>query len=208
MVQDINDQIAEIYDTRFSKYGPTPEASMWFSERRQLARFEVILQQILQFANGNSVSISDIGCGYGAFLEYLLKNEAYKKYSYFGYDISCNVIEFCKKNFLNNGMFYRSASPKFATDFVIMSGTYNFFPNTCIKTWEYYFHDSLQHLWPKARSAMIFNLQISDESLITSSGIVYANKVEVVNFCEKNLGQTTLVRNAKIPSDLTFTITK
>ena len=98
MLQDINDQIAEIYDTRFSKYGPTPEASMWFSERRQLARFEVIFQQILQFAKGNSGSISDIGCGYGAFLAYLLNNEAYKKYSYFGYDISCNVIEFCKKN--------------------------------------------------------------------------------------------------------------
>ena len=105
-------------------------------------------------------------------------------------------------------MFYRSASPKFATDFVIMSGTYNFFPNTCIKTWENYFYNSLQHLWPKARSAMIFNLQISDESLITSSGIVYANKIDVVNFCEKNFGQTTLVRSAKIPSDLTFTITK
>jgi uncharacterized membrane protein len=55
---------------------------------------------------------------------------------------------------------------------------------------------------------MIFNLQISDESLITSSGIVYANKIDVVNFCEKNFGQTTLVRSAKIPSDLTFTITK
>ena len=73
--------------------------------------------------------------------------------------------------------------------------------------WENYFHNSLQHLWPKARSAMIFNLQISDESRITSSGIVYANKRDVFNFCEKNFGQTTLVRNAKIPSDLTFTVT-
>ena len=67
MLQDINDQIAEIYDTRFSKYGPALEASMWFSKTRQLTRFEVIFQQILQFAKGNSVSISDIGCGYGHF---------------------------------------------------------------------------------------------------------------------------------------------
>lgn len=208
MLRSINDQIAEIYDTRFSKYGPAPEASMWFSKTRQLTRFEVILQQILQVASENSVSISDIGCGYGAFLEYLLNNEDYHKYNYFGYDVSCNVIEFCKKNFLNNGVFYRSASPKFATDFIIMSGTFNFFPNTCINEWENYFQNSLQHLWPKTRSAMIFNLQISDESRITSSGIVYANKRDVFNFCEKNFGQTTLVRNAKIPSDLTFTVTK
>ena len=60
MLRSINDQIAEIYDTRFSKYGPAPEASMWFSETRQLARFEVILQQILQVAKARTLGQSVI----------------------------------------------------------------------------------------------------------------------------------------------------
>ena len=77
MLQDINDQIAEIYDTRFQSMGLRRRLYVVFW-RRQLARFETIFQQILQFAKGNSGSISDIGCGYGAFLAYLLNNEAYK----------------------------------------------------------------------------------------------------------------------------------
>ena len=121
-------KVAVEYNSRFIKYGAQPKSSLWFSRERQNERFDTIIYFMKKSSVPQFFSINDIGCGYGAFLEYLLNNEDYHKYNYFGYDVSCNVIEFCKKNFLNNGVFYRSASPKFATDFIIMSGTFNFFP--------------------------------------------------------------------------------
>ena len=71
MFRSVDDEIAEIYNKRFRKLGPTPEASMWFSKKRQFARFDVIFNQIELLCQMNSISISDVGCGYGAFLEYL-----------------------------------------------------------------------------------------------------------------------------------------
>ena len=69
MFRSVDDEIAEIYNKRFRKLGPTPEASMWFSKKRQFERFDVIFNQIQLLCQINSISISDVGCGYGAFLE-------------------------------------------------------------------------------------------------------------------------------------------
>ena len=33
MFRSVDDEIAEIYNKRFRKLGPTPEASMWFSKK-------------------------------------------------------------------------------------------------------------------------------------------------------------------------------
>ena len=87
MLRRINSEIAEIYNERFLKLGPTPEASMWFSKTRQIARFDVIFNQLKLLHQRNSISISDIGCGYGAFLEYLLERKIDEELSYYGYDV-------------------------------------------------------------------------------------------------------------------------
>ena len=79
MFRSVDDEIAEIYNKRFLKLGPTPEASMWFSKKRQFARFDVIFNQIQLLCQINSISISDVGCGYGAFIEYLLAKKLNEK---------------------------------------------------------------------------------------------------------------------------------
>ena len=66
MSQSIDIEIAEIYNERFLKLGPVPEASM-YSRKRQFARFDVIIEQIRLLATNETVTITDIGCGYGAF---------------------------------------------------------------------------------------------------------------------------------------------
>ena len=97
MFQSVDNEIAEIYNKRFLKLGPTPEASMWFSKKRQFARFAVIYNQIKLLCQMESISISDMGCGYGAFLEYLLEKKLNEVWRYDGYDVCPEVIKFCKK---------------------------------------------------------------------------------------------------------------
>ena len=71
---------------------------MWFSKRRQVLRFELICKYICAVNQRGSISISDVGCGYGAFLDYLLDKKMGQDWRYFGYDLSSEVIGYCKKN--------------------------------------------------------------------------------------------------------------
>ena len=208
MLRSINSQIAEIYNERFRKLGPTPEASMWFSKTRQIARFDVIFNQLKLFHQRNSISISDVGCGYGAFLEYLSEKKIDEELSYYGYDVCPEVIKFCKNKYFERASFYTKSVPVHKTDFVIMSGTFNFFPTQDYNAWKVYFFKSLKLLWSEAKCAMIFNLQISNQATITPGGIVYAAREEVEQFCKTNFGNIRSINNPMIPKDKTFVVLK
>ena len=208
MLRRINSEIAEIYNERFLKLGPTPEASMWFSKTRQIARFDVIFNQLKLFHQRNSISISDVGCGYGAFLQYLSEKKIDEELSYYGYDVSPEVIKFCKNKYFERASFYTKSVPIHKTDFVIMSGTFNFFPIQDYNAWKVYLFNSLKLLWSKAKCAMIFNLQISNQAAITTGGIVYAAQEQVEQFCEKNFGNIRVINNPMIPKDKTFVVSK
>ena len=208
MFLSIDSKIAEIYNQRFLKLGPSPEASMWFSKKRQFKRFDIIFNEIKLLNKNNKRSIIDIGCGYGAFFEFLLERGADDIWSYYGYDVSNEVIKFCKEHYSQDAKFYNGSIPTFMGDFVIMSGTYNFFPAKDYNSWKLYFYRSLKAIWSKTTSAMIFNLQTSDKEKITDGGIVYTYKDEIENFCKSNFGNVKAVINPGIPKDVTFVIKK
>ena len=208
MFRSIDGKIAEIYNQRFLKLGPSPEASMWFSKKRQFARFEIILNEIKLLNKNNKRSIIDIGCGYGAFYEFLLGRGADDIWSYYGYDVSNEVIKFCKEKYSQGAAFHTGSIPTFTAEFIIMSGTYNFFPTKDYNSWRLYFFRSLKALWSKTTCAMIFNLQTSDKEKITDGGIVYTSTNEIENFCKSSFGNVKAVINSAIPKDVTFVIKK
>ena len=208
MFLSIDSKIAEIYNQRFLKLGPSPEASMWFSKKRQFTRFDIIYNEIKLLNKNNKKSIIDVGCGYGAFFEFLLERGADDIWSYYGYDVSNEVIKFCKEHYSQDAKFYTGSIPTFKGDFVIMSGTYNFFPAKDYNSWKLYFCRSLKAIWSKTTCAMIFNLQASDQEKITDGGIVYTSKEEIESFCKTNFGNVKAVINPAIPKDVTFVIKK
>ena len=208
MFRSIDSKIAEIYNQRFLKLGPSPEASMWFSKKRQFKRFDIIFNEIKLLNKNNKRSIIDIGCGYGAFFEFLLERGADDIWSYYGYDVSNEVIKFCKEHYSQEAEFYNGSIPTFMADFIIMSGTYNFFPAKDYNSWKLYFYRSLKAIWSKTTCAMIFNLQTSNKEKITDGGIVYTYKDEIENFCKSNFGNVKAVINPVIPKDVTFVIKK
>ena len=208
MFQSIDSKIAEIYNQRFLKLGPSPAASMWFSKKRQFARFDIILNEIKLLNKNNKRSIIDIGCGYGAFYEFLSVRGADDIWSYYGYDVSNEVIKFCKEKYSQGAAFYTGSIPTLTAEFIIMSGTYNFFPTKDYNSWRLYFFRSLKALWSKTTCAMIFNLQTSDKEKITDGGIVYTSRNEIENFCKSRFGNVKAVIDSAIPKDVTFVIKK
>ena len=129
MSHSFDSEIAEIYNQRFLEFGPLPEASMWYSKKRQFARFDIILDQIKSLSQKNKISVSDIGCGYGSFLEFLSERKYSLELYYYGYDVSDEVVKFCQKKYSNRASFHTGSIPVMVSDFIIMSGTFNYFPS-------------------------------------------------------------------------------
>jgi len=55
---------------------------------------------------------------------------------------------------------------------------------------------------------MIFNLMISEQAKITPQSISYIEKEAVINFCQKNLGETSTYFSSKLSKEITFCVQK
>ena len=202
-------EIASTFSRRFTKFGPQPEASLWFSEERQRARFSIIADIIRERIQNRKVSICDIGCGYGGFLKFLQNEHNNIDFEYTGYDLADNLIEFCdRKMSSKNARFMQGSRPVELMDFSIMSGTYNYAPQTTVTDWRSYFRSELESICAKTKKCLILNLMIADLPRISKSGIFYEELNDFKVFCEKRLGAVTTYDHVLLKNEKTFCITR
>ena len=209
MVSEFEKKVAEEYNSRFQNYGAQPESSLWFSEKRQNLRFDLIIEYIKRNLVRHDFSVNDIGCGYGGFLKRLQDNFSNNSFSYAGFDLAKSPVEYCERNYYKKGVqFYCSGIPLVMADYSVMSGTFNYAPDLTIKAWKDYLFKTLNAIWSLTRRSMIFNLMVSEEEKITSQSISYIKKETVVTFCEKNFGKTYEYFSPKLPREITFCVNK
>ena len=202
-------EIAATFNSRFDAYGPKPEASLWFSKSRQLARFSKLTESILPLATNTKFSIGDVGCGYGGFLDYLTVHHSDLGFKYYGYDIADRVIAYCSKNFQTaNATFLHRSRPSRKVDFHVMSGTYNYAPNMGVGPWRSYMRDEIKHIFSATNKCIVFNLMIADKAYISKSSIFYEEKEHFLSFCEEELGKTTILEHPLLQHEKTFCIEK
>src|SRR4030095_15813121 len=80
-------EINAYYSSRLAQYGATPRGVDWNGEVSQRLRFEQLVKLI---STNDTFSINDLGCGYGAFFDFL--NVKFKSFSYSGIDVAENMI--------------------------------------------------------------------------------------------------------------------
>jgi SAM-dependent methyltransferase len=81
--------VAKYYTEKLAAYGDTPAGVDWNDEESQNLRFEQLCKII--DPKTPSFSLNDLGCGYGAQLDYL--RDKYGTCSYLGVDISHEMIK-------------------------------------------------------------------------------------------------------------------
>ena len=201
-------QINSEYSRRFKNFGPTAKGVFWTSTARQEKRFEMILKEIQKISQNQVVlEIADIGCGYGSFVHYLNKYVNKNKFNYEGFDINPEFIKHCSSTFSEENLnFVIGSRPSLKKDFITISGTYNLATTTNVSLWEQYLFSCLSECWSYTKTAMIFNLQTSKKSKISSQNIYYANASKVIDFCVSKLGPTRVVKDSILENDATFTI--
>ena len=198
------------YSERFKKFGSTPKGVFWVSNARQETRFDLILKEIQKISLKKTVlDIADIGCGYGAFADYLFTKLNRSEFKYEGLDINEDLIEYCHRNFLESNLrFAVGGKPSSDKDFIIMSGTYNLATTKNVSLWEKYLFDCLSECWACTKLAMIFNLQTSKTRKIGLQNIYYARTSDIIDFCVAKLGPTRITRDTSLENDVTFTIVR
>jgi len=209
MINEFEKKVADEYNSRFIKYGAQPKSSLWFSEQRQILRFDLIIKSIKRNLPPGKFLINDIGCGYGGLLKRLEDNFNIDSFSYAGFDLAKSPIAYCNRRYARNGVqFYFSGIPLETADYSVMSGTFNYAPDITFKAWKDYLFKSLNSIWSLTRRSMIFNLMISEKERITSQSISYIEKETVLNFCQRNFGTTHEYFSSKLPREITFCVCK
>ena len=201
--------IRRVYTKRYAKFGSQPAGIFWSNEQRQLSRFKIILDQIIFVQPTGSVSIADVGCGYGAMLHFIRANRAYNRLLYSGYDINPTLVKACKSDArLPSQHFHVGDRPICSIDFSVMSGTYNMAVTFNVDEWEDYFFGCLELCWRYSRKGMVFNLLCAEKSHISDGRLYYANVQRIRGYCKANFGITRVIREPRLPSDVTFMVTR
>jgi SAM-dependent methyltransferase len=178
------DDIAKYYDEKFTKYGDTPQGVDWNGEVSQRIRF-FQLCKIIDCKKSN-FSINDLGCGYGALLDFL--RIKYVNCMYNGIDISHDMVKFAQHRHAsdNHARFVTSTEPDLVTDYSVASGIFNVRLKLTDAEWFNYIKDTLDALNRTSRLGFSFNCLTSySDKDKQRDYLYYADPCKIFDLCKR-----------------------
>ena len=203
----INNQINKIYLKNYKQNGTTPKSMFWNSSFNQIKRFEELIDFLLVIEGTNKkISISDVGCGYGALYKFLKQNNKYKNIVYSGVDINKKFIEDCKKIYKNIN-FSVSSYPPEKVNYCLMSGTYNLTKVNNVMVWEKYVINNILECLNNVDHGVILNLQC-DKKTVIRNNIFYCEPSRILNLIQVHGFEIKYYRSKYFNRDVIFIIKK
>jgi len=201
-------QLNRAYRTRLASRGATAAGVFWRSSSSQIARFDALLGLAHKISAHHPVSIADVGCGYGAMLDFILQQPAYRHTDYQGVDINPAMITACRqRHSAMAARFHVGKQPPNMVDFCLFSGTFNLTHGTDADLWLDYIFHNLSACLAKSRQGLILNLICKPEIKIERQ-IFYANRAAFIARATATLGPTRATTTPHVNDDVTFIITK
>ena len=119
---DMLSEVADYYSAKLAEHGVSARGVDWNGEESQVLRFEQLCKII---DRPGPCSINDLGCGYGALLDFL--NARYENCVYYGCDVSSDMVQAATKRHAGNpnATFAVAAEPVLTADYGIASGIFN-----------------------------------------------------------------------------------
>lgn len=146
--------VADYYSSKLAEYGEQPRGVDWNGEESQHLRFAQLCKVI--DAKGR-FSVNDLGCGYGALLDYLHAN--YSSFGYLGFDISQDMIKAARVRYpdCSDISFSVASQPPFPSDFTIASGIFNVRLQRSNAEWIEYIYNTLDIMHESSLKGFAFN---------------------------------------------------
>ena len=194
------------YKEQNKKFGFSSKGVFWQNDNTQIARFNSLINGILTQDLDGGISISDFGCGYGAFYNYIKNKKFMNNSSFIGYDIVDDFIFEAKKNY-PNAEWKCSDKLDQETDYLFISGTLNMAFNYSINEWQRYLESQIEECFINVKKVLAFNLLFAKKRKI-EKGLFYSEIDRVFDFCDKNLGNTVITKTPGTEKDITVFVTK
>ena len=153
-VSNLLTPIADYFAAKLAEHGAEPRGADWNGPESQNLRFQQLCKVIRVDA---PFSINDLGCGYGALLDYL--SARYPSFDYLGTDISVPMIEAARSEHWRcpNAAFHMAAEPHRVADYGIASGIFNIRLDNSDEAWFRYLCGTLNVLDRTSRLGFAFN---------------------------------------------------
>jgi SAM-dependent methyltransferase len=197
-MNDLLAPIASYYTDKLRQFGDVPRGVDWNGLESQALRFAQLCSVL---PHDTPFSIADIGCGYGALLDFL--EQRFKAQmpgcEYVGVDISDAMLEAAARRHANKpyAQFVRGMRAPQSTDFAVASGIFNVRLSSSDDAWHTYIRESLTIMHASTTKGFAFNCltSYSDRDKMRPD-LYYADPCELFDFCKR-----TFARNVALLHD-------
>jgi SAM-dependent methyltransferase len=185
--QKMLEPVLASFEQRLRQFGADPRSAFWKDAEWQRRRYDILSRLFAADDRNGGVTITDYGCGYGAFFDYLKDRPVMEGSRYIGIDLSAAMIEKAESHITDpRAQFQRHLIATGDTDYAFACGTYNMNLGADEGEWAAYVKASLAQLWSKTRKALGFNM-LRPDAPEKFSGLYYADADEFLEFCKHAL---------------------
>jgi len=185
---DLLTEVAEYYTSKLAIYGETPRGVDWNGEESQTLRFEQLCKII---DTSKPFTVNDLGCGYGAFYDFLALR--YNEFSYAGIDVSERMIRAAEQRYQDKGQarFVLSSEPEQVADYGVASGILNVRLGRSDDEWRPYLEATLDALDRTSRLGFAFNCLTSySDADKMRDYLYYADPCALFDLCKRRYSKS------------------
>jgi SAM-dependent methyltransferase len=175
--------VAALYAGSLAEHGTASQGVGWPDEAGQRLRFDRLFEVVEPGVR--AVTVNDLGCGYGAMLDYLDERLGPELASYRGYDISAEMLVAARERVRDpRAEFVQAARPDGEADYSFAGGTFNVKLDATDAAWGAYVADSVRGLAAASRRGFAFNL-LTNEVDWREPQLFYADPQPFLELCRE-----------------------
>jgi SAM-dependent methyltransferase len=175
--------VAKLYEESLRKHGATPMGVGWRDVESHQVRFAKLAGVIR--ANSGSISVNDLGCGYGAFFDYLKRSGiAINKFR--GYDMCEEMLNEARRLIQDPDVveFVLGSRVDQPADYCFASGIFNVRLKASEDEWRQHVLETLDNLYEMSHQGMAFNLLTSYADWCEDH-LFYGNPTFFFDYCKR-----------------------
>ena len=194
-MEPVSKLFKEHYEKTFSEFGASSRGVDWGKDEDVLLRYEKMLS-VIRSKPAQSVSMLDVGCGYGGLLDYAVNRDI--EIYYTGIDVAKNMIAHAKLHY-ENGIFFEgdvlhhSLDRRF--DYVVCNGVLTQKLATTIAEMDQFANALIHRMFALCEVGIAFNI-MSNKVNFMAENLYYRSPVEMLSFCLDNLSSKVRIDHA------------
>lgn len=204
----LSSQATSYYDEHLGKHGYSAQGVGWKNEKAQQDRFQILKKIIDQ----PEFTINDLGCGTGAFYEFLVA-EGFRSFRYRGYDVLEKMITHASDNYRGvAAVFFQqiaTAEEMELADYSVASGIFSLKYDQPEEHWINYVVSTLTQMNEKSSRGFAFNMltTYSDPDRL-SPDLYYADPLFIFDYCMKHFSRKVALLHDYEQFDFTILVKK